>query len=138
MSADMKQQSFTPPAMQVSADKYHLSQAMRVGNTVWVSGQVGITAERTVPVGLEAQTRQTFENLKTVLEAAGATLDDIVELTLLFTGSMSKLEAFHKVKDEYIRAPYPAITGFVVSALALPELLLEVRAVAVAGSAAAK
>lgn len=132
------QQSFTPRSMQVGADKYHLSPAMRVGDIIWVSGQVGITAERTVPLGLEAQTRQAFENLTTVLETAGATLDDIVELTLLFTGSMANLEPFYRVKDEYIRAPYPAITGFGVAALALPELILEIRAVAVAGSAAPK
>lgn len=135
---DTTQQSFTPATMQVSADKYHLSPAMRVGDMIWVSGQVGITPDRQVPLGLQAQTRQAFENLKTVLTEAGATLDDIVELTLLFTGSMGNLEPFHQVKDEYIRAPYPAITGFAVSALAAPEFLVEIRAVAVAGSAKAK
>lgn len=131
-------QSFNPPGSEATAEQYRLSQAMRVGNTIWVSGQVGVTAERVVPDGIEAQTRLTFENLKAVLESAGATLDDIVELTLLLTDTSIDLEPFYRVKDEYIRAPYPAITGFGVSSLALPVLLLEVRAVAVAGSADSK
>lgn len=139
MSAgNLTQQSFNPPGTEATAEQYRLSQAMRVGNMIWVSGQVGVTAERTVPEGIEAQTRLTFENLKAVLEAAGATLDDIVELTLLLTDTSIDLEPFYRVKDEYIRPPYPAITGFGVSSLALPGLLLEVRAVAVAGSAATK
>ncbi|WOF42517.1 RidA family protein [Sphingopyxis indica] len=130
------QQSFNPPGTEGAADQYRLSQAMRVGDMIWVSGQVGVTPDRTVPDGIEAQTRLTFENLKTVLESAGATLDDVVELTLLLTDTSIDLEPFYRVKDEYIRPPYPAITGFGVSSLALPGLLLEVRAVAVAGSAA--
>lgn len=139
MSADVaKQQSFNPPGTQDAADTYRLSQAMRVGNTIWVSGQVGVAADRTVPEGIEEQTRLTFENLKAVLKSAGATLDDIVELTLLLTDNSIDLAPFYRVKDEYIRPPYPAITGFGVSSLALPGLLLEVRAVAVAGSAATK
>lgn len=139
MSAnERKQQSFNPPGSEASANKYRLSQAMRVGDMVWVSGQVGVTPERTVPEGIEAQTRLTFENLKAVLESAGATLDDIVELTLLLTDTSIDLEPFYRVKDEYIRPPYPAITGFGVSSLALPGLLIEVRAVAVAGSGANK
>lgn len=138
MNANGKKQSFNPPGTEGSADKYRLSQAMRVGDTIWVSGQVGVTADRTVPDGIEAQTRLTFENLKRVLESAGATLDDIVELTLLLTDSSIDMAPFYRVKDEYIRPPYPAITGFGVSSLALPGLLLEVRAVAVAGSAAGK
>lgn len=135
---NMTQQSFNPPGTEAVAEQYRLSQAMRVGNTVWVSGQVGVTAERTVPEGIEAQTRLAFEKLKTVLESAGATLDDIVELTLLLTDTSIDLAPFYRVKDEYIRPPYPAITGFGVSSLALPGLLLEIRAVAVAGSAAEK
>lgn len=133
-----KQQSFNPPGTEDTAEEYRLSQAMRVGNTIWVSGQVGITPERTIPEGIEAQTRLTFENLKTVLESAGATLDDIVELTLLLTDTSIDLSPFQRVKDEYIHQPYPAITGFGVSSLALPGLLLEIRAVAIAGSAANK
>lgn len=134
----MKQQSFNPPGTEAVAEQYRLSQAMRVGNTIWVSGQVGAAADRTIPEGIEAQTRLTFENLKTVLESAGATLDDIVELTLLLTDTSIDLSPFQRVKDEYIRPPYPAITGFGVSSLALPGLLLEIRAVAIAGSAATK
>lgn len=132
---DARQQSFNPPGTEASADKYRLSQAMRVGDTVWASGQVGVAADGTVPDDIEAQTRLTFENLKAVLASAGASLDDIVELTLLLTDTSIDLEPFYRVKDEYIRPPYPAITGFGVSSLALPGLLLEVRAVAVAGSA---
>lgn len=136
METNRKKRSFNPTHMQGSADRYHLSQALRVGDTIWVSGQVGISAEREIPSGVEAQTRLAFENLRTVLEDAGASLDDVVELTLLVTPDMAELGDFQTIKDEYIRPPYPAVTGFRVSGLASPEFLIEIRAVAVAGAGA--
>ncbi|MFH9424217.1 Rid family hydrolase [Streptomyces sp. NPDC017529] len=69
-----------------------------------------------------------------VLEAAGASLDDIVELTTFHTDLRGDAEAFSRVKDEYITAPYPSWTAVGVTQLALPELLVEICAVAVAGS----
>jgi enamine deaminase RidA (YjgF/YER057c/UK114 family) len=117
-------------------DALHFAQATRVGETIWVSGQVGVDATLNPGDGPEAQARLAFENLKTVLDAAGATLADIVELTTFHTDLRADMAAFTAVKDEYISDRYPSWTAVGVTQLALPELLVEIRAVAVAGSGA--
>ncbi|MFI0264237.1 RidA family protein [Streptomyces sp. NPDC017056] len=131
----MKHRSVNPPPTGALHDRLHFSQATRAGDMIWVSGQVGIDATTMTPAdGTEAQARLAFEGVRTVLEAAGASLDDIVELTTFHTDLRGGMEAFSRVKDEYIAAPYPSWTAVGVTQLALPELLVEIRAVAVAGS----
>jgi enamine deaminase RidA (YjgF/YER057c/UK114 family) len=66
-------------------DGFHFSQANRVGDTIWVSGQVGVDDKLTPAEGMAAQARLAFEGLKRTLAAAGATLDDVVELTTFHT-----------------------------------------------------
>src|SRR5262249_30935927 len=130
----MKKRTVNPPQMQPVSDLYHISQAIRVGDTIWVSGQVGVDAAMTPAKGVEAQARVAFQNLKAVLEAAGASMADLVEMTVFHTDLGNEVETFLRVKDEFIAAPYPAVTGIGVAHLALPELVLEIRAIAVAGS----
>lgn len=132
-----KKTSFNPAALQAGSDLYHLSQAMRVGDMIWVSGQVGVDEAHVPAEGLEAQTRLAFRNLQSALEAAGATTADIVELTVYVTDLSADLEPFLRVKDEFVPPPYPAVTGVEISRLTNPELLIEIKAVAVAGAGAA-
>jgi enamine deaminase RidA (YjgF/YER057c/UK114 family) len=82
---------------------------------------------------MAAQARLAFEGLKTVLEAAGATLADVVELMTFHTDLRRDMPAFSQVKDQYFADRYPSWTAVGVTQLALPEFLVEVRAVAVAG-----
>ena len=132
-SQNMKRQSINPPSTQAIYDAYHFSQATRVGNTIWVSGQVGIDAAMTPGKGMEAQAHLAFQALRSVLEAAGASLADIVELTTFHTDLRGEIQAFGKVKDQYLPDRYPSWTAVGVTQLALPELCVEIRAVAVAG-----
>lgn len=118
--------------MQAVSESLEFSQAVRVGPTVWVSGQVGYGAEG-IPESVEAQSRLAFENLRAVLAEAGATLADVVELTTYHV-SMDDFGAFAAVKSEFVDAPFPAWTAVGVEALAEPGLLVEIRAVAVVGS----
>ena len=118
-----------PPGTEGIYQSWHFSQAVRVGNQIWVSGQVGID-ENGIGDGIEAQTRAAFRNLVRVLDAAGATLRDVVEL-VTFHRAMQEMQAFSKVKDEFFPEDYPAWTAVGVTALALPELLVEIRATAV-------
>ena len=118
--------------MQDVSDALQFSQAVRVGRTVWVSGQVGYGTEG-IPAGVEAQARLAFDNLALVLDEAGASLGDVVELTTYHV-SMTDLDAFSTVKAQYVKAPFPAWTAVEVSGLAEPGLLVEVQAVAVVGS----
>ncbi|MFV0526410.1 MAG: Rid family hydrolase, partial [Acidimicrobiales bacterium] len=84
--------------------------------------------------GMEEQARLAFEGVRSVLEAAGATMADIVEITTFHTDLRGDMRAFAKVKDEYLPADYPAWTAVGVTQLALAELLVEIRVVAVVGS----
>jgi enamine deaminase RidA (YjgF/YER057c/UK114 family) len=131
----MKRQTVTTPATQGYYDHLHFAPATRVGDTIWLSGQTGYDpATRTVPDGIEAQTRLAFEGIKQVLEAAGATLADIVEIVTYHIDMHRDAAGFAKVKDEYLPDNYPAWTAVGVTALAMPEFLVEIRVVAVAGS----
>ena len=130
----MKRLLVNPKETQPMYDNFHFSQANRVGDTIWVSGQVGIDDEMKPASGMAAQARLAFEGLKRTLAAAGATLDDVVELTTFHIDLRGELEQFAKVKDEYIPRNYPAWTAVGVTQLALPELCVEIRAVAVVGS----
>lgn len=132
----MRKQMITPEsARELYHDRIHCSSATRVGDMIWVSGQVGrnmVTDE--IGQTMEEQARLAFENLKEVLEEAGATLGDIVEIMTFHTDMGDETEDFMKVKDEFIPDRYPAWTGLGVAQLARPEYKIEIRAIAVAGS----
>ncbi len=113
-------------------DKFSFSQAIQIGNAVYVSGQVALDAEGNV-VGkgdMKAQTRQALENVKTVLQAAGASMSDVVKITAFLT-DISRLMETHEVRAEYFPDPVPASTAVEIKALAFPDLLIEIEAVAV-------
>jgi reactive intermediate/imine deaminase len=93
------------------------SQAIRAGDTVYLSGQIGLDpATGNLREGIEAQTRQVFANLKAVAEAADGTLDQIVKLTVL----LADLGDFAKVNEimaAQFKQPYPARATYQVAAL---------------------
>ena len=130
----MKQKRFNPPALTRLASTGHFSSAVRVGNMIWVSGTVGVTPDGQPVDGMAAQTRLAFENLKAVLEEAGATLADVVELVTYHTALLEELRIFFRIKDEFFPADFPAWTAVGVTQLASPGLLIEIRATAVVGS----
>ncbi len=109
------------------------SQAVRAGGLLFLAGQMPVDRQAQV-VGagdIRAQTRQTFENLKAVLAAAGLSLGDLVELVSYHT-DMGDPPGVMEVKGEYIPDDFPAWTAVGVNALALPGQLIEIKAVAVA------
>ena len=110
------------------------SQAVRAGNLIFLAGQMPVDPQTGAVVSagdIRGQTRQTFENIKAVLAAAGASLDDIVELVSYHT-NMADLGAVMEVKAEYLPRDFPAWTALGVPALALPGQMLEIKVVAVA------
>ena len=106
------------------------SQAIRTGNTVWLSGQIGLDpATGQMVEGLEAQAHRVFANLRAVATAAGGSLDDFVKVSIL----MADLAGFAKVNEimaGYFRQPYPARATYQVAALPRGGLI-EVEAVMV-------
>jgi reactive intermediate/imine deaminase len=94
------------------------SQAVRVGNTIWVSGQIPLDpkTKELVKGDTEAQVRQVFENLKAIVAAAGASFEDVVKATV-FLIDLSHFGLVNKVMAEYFREPYPARAAVGVAAL---------------------
>jgi 2-iminobutanoate/2-iminopropanoate deaminase len=109
------------------------NQAVKVGNTLYISGQVAYDLEdRVVGKGdIEAQTRQVFENMKALLESAGMSFDDVMKINVYLT-ELGNRPGFHKVRQEYFQSDrLPASTLVIVKGLISPDLLVEVEAVAV-------
>jgi reactive intermediate/imine deaminase len=102
------------------------------GRTLYVSGQVSLDAGgKVVGAGdVAVQARQVFENLKTALAAAGASLEDVVKITIFMT-DLGGLQAFRKLRNEYFPKDPPASSLVQVAGLVLPELLIEIEAIAV-------
>ena len=103
------------------------------GHLVFVSGQVSRNAQgETVGKGdIKAQTRQTLENVKAVLEVAGATMDDVCKVTVFVTNLEEHFSQIHEVRAQYFKTDYPASTLVEVKALANKDLLIEIEAIAV-------
>lgn len=114
---------------------YNISPAFRVGDLVITSGQAAISPEgELVGVGdFSAQAEQTFANLRTVLEAAGSSLDQIIKVTIYLT-DMSHFPEIVALREKYFSPPWPADTIVEVKSLALPELMIEIEATAVLGT----
>ena len=128
-----KQTLINPEGTEFIYNTLKFSQAIRVDNTVRVSGQVGMDEKGAVGKTIEEQARTAFQNLKKTLNVAGASMDDIVELVTYHT-SMKDMKIFGKVKSEFITDNYPAWTAVGVTELVLPQLMIEIRATAVVGS----
>jgi 2-iminobutanoate/2-iminopropanoate deaminase len=95
-----------------------LSQAIKVGDWVFASGQLGldVATGRLVPGGIAAETRQVCENLKAVLEAAGSSLDKVVKVTI-YMADLAELMEMNNVFSRYFPVDPPARTTFQCVAL---------------------
>ena len=115
-------------------EPFRLSQAIRVGELLFVSGQAAIDQQGEI-VGardFDAQAEQVFRNLQRVLEAGGSSLDRIVKVTIFLT-DMANFPKIVELRGKWFTEPYPADSIVQVAALALPELELEIEAIAVVG-----
>jgi len=119
-----------PPSMQsVVADKGYLP-GLRVGDFLFLAGQVGRTIDMKIVVEPTAQFEACFENLRLVLAEAGCTFEDIVDMTTYHVDMNAHWPAFREVKNRVLprgRFPWTAVG---VTALADPAFLLEVKATA--------
>ena len=114
---------------------YLLSQAIRAGGLVFVSGQAGVGDDGAI-VGpdFDRQADQAFRNLERALKAAGSGLDRIAKVTIYLT-SMAHFPKIVELRRKWFSPPYPADTIVEVSALYSPEAMIEIEAVAIAGDA---
>ena len=113
-----------------------ISQAIRVGDLVFVSGQVAVDPSTGQFTGGDAgaQTHQVLKNLAQALEGAGSSLAEVTKVTAFLT-DMGGFDAFNSAYREHFRAPWPARSTIQVAGLAGP-FEVEIEAIAVIGSAA--
>jgi enamine deaminase RidA (YjgF/YER057c/UK114 family) len=131
-----KREAIVPPGMEPVLAQLHYAPAVKVGNTLYVSGQIGRDAQMRLVEDRQAQIEQAFENLKAVLAAAGGTLEDIVDLTTWHT-DMRDLPLFMQVRDRYFNGFYPAWTAVGAHMLCgSPGYIIEIKAIAVLRDAA--
>jgi reactive intermediate/imine deaminase len=128
----MKRQTISTPEAPAAIGPY--SQAVRAGETIYLSGQIGLDPKTMQLVdGIDAQIRQVFDNLKAVAAAGGASLDDAVRVTVYLT-DLANFTKVNEAMARFFREPYPARAAIGVAAL--PHgALIEVDAVLVAGGA---
>jgi reactive intermediate/imine deaminase len=115
----------------------HFSQAIAIeakGKLVFISGMTARRPDGSIAgIGdVEAQTRQVCENIKSAVEAAGGTLEDVCRVDV-FVRNIEHFEKIHKVRREYFKAPAPASTMVEVTKMVSPEYLIEINAIAVVG-----
>ena len=119
-----------PPGRPDPRPRY--SHAWKVGNTIYCAGQLATdTSGKLVGANdMRAQARQAFENLAAVLEAAGASMADVVKTTVFIT-DMRHRDAYSEVRQQFYKGDPPASTLVQVVALAEPGALIEIEAIAV-------
>jgi enamine deaminase RidA (YjgF/YER057c/UK114 family) len=110
-----------------------LCQAVVAGGVVYLRGQIGQDLETRESVGIgdvSAQTEKAMANIAMLLDEAGSRLEDIVKVTIYLTDPRYR-EAVYRVVGKWLKGVYPVSTGLVVSALARPEWVVEIDAIAV-------
>ncbi len=119
-----------PPGFPVSPAYSHAVEVKAPGRTVYVSGQVGIGADGRLGNGVGEQAVAAVANLNAVLAAAGMTASDIVKTTIYLTDA-ANMEGFVAAAGPGLPQPPPATTLVIVKALAAPDMLVEIEAIAV-------
>jgi enamine deaminase RidA (YjgF/YER057c/UK114 family) len=122
----------TPRGIRPPFARYSYGVEIPPGYRVLIcSGQLGVSADDTIPPTIEAQTHLCFRNIAAVLKNAGMSLADLVRINA-YVVSREHLKGYMSVRDEYISDPPPASTLMIVSGFARPEFLVEVEVIAAA------
>jgi reactive intermediate/imine deaminase len=113
------------------------SQAVRCGDTIYVSGQIGLDpVTMQLAEGIDAQVKRVFDNLKAVAEAAGGSLDDAAKLTIYLT-DLAHFARVNEIMAAYFKQPYPARAAIGVASLPRAALI-EADAILVISNRVAK
>ena len=127
----MPKQTINPPALSEPAGYSHVVKA---GNTLYIAGQIARNAKGEV-IGTgdaRAQAKQVFANLEVAVKAGGGSKEDIVSITTYLV-SREHIPAYREARVAFFGENPPTSTLLIISGLAMPELLIEVSAIAVLG-----
>ncbi|MCR9214466.1 MAG: RidA family protein [Proteobacteria bacterium] len=119
--------TYSAPAFAHFHDQWHFSPALDTGEFVFFSGVTGCRPDDTVSEDPETQFRDAFQFLGETLKAAGLAWSDIVEMTSYHVNLRQHLDAFIKVKDEFVSPPYPAWSCIGTTELITEGTLVEIR-----------
>lgn len=104
------------------------SQAIQIDRLIFTSGQLPLDASGQMPADIEQQTRQSLNNLKNILEAAGSGMDRVIKTTV-FLSDMNDFAIMNEVYSSFFAAPYPARSA--IQAARLPkDARIEIEAIA--------
>ncbi len=118
-----KRRAVVPDGMQNFYDQFHFAPAVRVGKQIFCSGQVGNGPDGKLDPDPAVQITQAFENVGRVLKEAGASFEDVVEMTTYHVGFNEHIGIFMQVKDGFVKEPYPAWTAVGVTELAFGAMV---------------
>jgi enamine deaminase RidA (YjgF/YER057c/UK114 family) len=119
-----------PASAKTMYDRFHFSQAVRAGDLLICSGQIGRGPDGRPPADVADEFRAAWRAVGDVLESAGLGFADIVEYTTFHVGLQTHIATFMQVRDEFLRAPWPAWTAIGITELALPGAHVEIRVIA--------
>jgi enamine deaminase RidA (YjgF/YER057c/UK114 family) len=122
----MKIEAIHPATVSTAAPFYSPAVRAEGRQLLFISGQ----GPRDLGADLETQYRQAFEQIQTLVTAAGGTMRNVAMLRAYFLNMARDLATFRKVRQEFLVAPYPASTAVGVTELAVPGLEFEIEAVA--------
>ena len=112
-------------------EPYGYSPAVRAGNLLFIAGEVGFRPDGSIPLSAAEQTEVALERTKEILRLHGLTMADLVEVVSYHVNLKDTVDEFLQVKARYTERPFPAWSIIGVEALALPDLKVEIRSVAV-------
>ncbi len=110
------------PRSSLAGRELPFSSAVRIGDILYMSGQMGFREDGSLPEGMEGQARQTMENIRAVLANAGLAFSDVFHCTVMLA-DMSQWSAFNGVYLEYFSNPLPTRSAFGANGLALGGLV---------------
>ena len=119
-----------PESMQATYNKYHFAPAQVHDGVLYASGQIGTGADGKVPDSAEEEFRNAWNAIGEILRQAGMDYTNIVEYTSFHVGLQENLGAFMKVRDEFVKEPYPAWTAIGTTELAVPGARVEIKVIA--------
>jgi len=123
-------QFLNPPGVQRANKWYTDVVTSRPGRIIYISGQGGQTADGKLPADFSSQAKNTFENLKKCLAAAGANFNDVVKMNTYLT-DVSNQEEFRRARAQYLNPAAPPASTIVIAGLGEKGTLLEVEVVAI-------
>lgn len=126
----MNRKAIVPSELQPYYDDWKMSPGHLSGDHLFLTGFTGADAAGVLPSDPEAQMRNAFDKVGSVLREAGLGFEALVEMTTYHVGLKDHLDLFKSVRAEYVREPYPAWTAIEVSGFVRDGAVIEIRVIA--------